>query len=211
MLEPEERRLPLSGSAREGRAVLVVINSTNGRFSPSNDLNCTTITVRTETPSDAAAIRRVNELAFGRTNEAELVDALRREADPYVSLVAEDRGEVVGHIAFTPVMVELAAGGVVTIAGLAPMAVLPARQREGIGSMLVVAGLQECRRAGFAAVVVLGHPEYYPRFGFVPAARTGLTSKYDVPEPAFMIAELVEHSIAALRGVARYHQAFNTV
>ncbi|HYK05763.1 MAG TPA: N-acetyltransferase [Thermoanaerobaculia bacterium] len=167
--------------------------------------------VRKETRSDATGVRRVNELAFGRSSEADLVDVLRREADPFLSFVAEEDGEVIGHILFTPVNVELRAGGVAKILGLAPMSVVPGRQREGVGSMLVVTGLEECRLAGFRAVVVLGHPEYYPRFGFVPAARVGITSEYDVPEPVFMIKELVDGGAASLAGVARYHPAFAAV
>lgn len=162
------------------------------------------IHVRFEEPSDVAAIRRVNEAAFGQPDEARLVDLLRDAARPFLSLVAEDEGEIVGHIAFTPVD----AGGT-TILGLAPMAVAPERQRQGIGSMLVRRGLEACRRAGFAAVVVLGHPEYYPRFGFEPAAPHGLRSEYDVPDPVFMVLELVPG--AAPRGLARYHSAFRSL
>ena len=159
------------------------------------------IRIRFESPADIDAIRRVNEAAFGQPDEARIVDALRAAAHPFLSLVADDDGEIVGHIAFSPVD----AGGM-TILGLAPMAVAPHRQRQGIGTMLVEAGLEECRRAGFGAVVVLGHPDYYPRFGFEPAAPKGLTSEYDVPDPVFMVLELVPG--AAPNGVARYHDAF---
>src|SRR5262245_48756412 len=120
-----------------------------------------------------AAIRRVNEQAFGRSAEADLVDALRARGRISLSLVAERGGEVVGHILFSPVRVDSARGSIAGL-GLAPMSVLPAHQRTGIGSLLVRAGLDECRRADHGWVVVLGHPEYYPRFGFVPARRHGL-------------------------------------
>jgi putative acetyltransferase len=159
--------------------------------------------IRRETPADIDAIRRVKEAAFGQPDEARLVDALRGAADPFISLVAEDDGAIAGHICFTPVDIDGTA-----ILGLAPMAVAPERQRQGIGSMLVNAGLEECRRAGFGAVVVLGHPEYYPRFGFEPAAPKGIVSEYDVPEPVFMLLELVPGALAGLKGVARYHRAF---
>jgi putative acetyltransferase len=159
--------------------------------------------IRRETAADIPAIRRVNELAFGRPNEARLVDALREAATPFLSLVADDGGAIVGHIAFTPVTV-----GPAVILGLAPMAVLPGRQHQGIGSELVRAGLDACRDAGFGAVVVLGHPDYYPRFGFEPASRRGVTTEYDVPDPVFMLLELTPGGADALQGVARYHPAF---
>lgn len=167
--------------------------------------------IRSEAPKDADAIRRVNEAAFGQPAEARLVDALRDAADPFISLVAEDAGEIVGHICFTPVEVERPDGSSAVILGLAPMAVVPERQNQGIGSRLVQAGVDECRQRGFRAVVVLGHPEYYPRFGFEPAARRGLASEYDVPEPVFMLLELVEGAAAELQGTARYHAAFREV
>lgn len=162
--------------------------------------------IRRETPADVAAIRRVNEAAFGQPDEARLVDALREQATPFLSLVAEEEGRIVGHICFTPVEV-----GEAVILGLAPMAVVPERQNQGIGSRLVEAGLEECRRAGFGAVVVLGHPDYYPRFGFAPAAPRGLRSEYDVPDPVFMLLELVPGAAAGLEGVARYHPAFRAL
>ena len=167
--------------------------------------------LRPETGEDRDAIRRVNELAFERPDEARLVDMLREAATPFLSLVAEDDGAIVGHICFTPVTVEREDGGTAHLLGLAPMAVLPERQNQGIGSQLVRAGLDACRDAGYGAVVVLGHPDYYPRFGFEPAARRDLRSEYDVPEPVFMVAELVPGAADDLRGVARDHQAFNAL
>lgn len=159
--------------------------------------------IRNEGIADIEAIRRVNEAAFGQLAEARLVDTLREEATPFLSLVADDDGAVVGHICFTPVT-----AGETTILGLAPMAVLPERQNQGIGKKLVEAGLEACRRAGFGVVVVLGHPQYYPRFGFAPAATKGLRSEYDVPHEVFMLLELIPGAAAGLEGVARYHRAF---
>ncbi|HEY0158032.1 MAG TPA: N-acetyltransferase [Thermoanaerobaculia bacterium] len=161
--------------------------------------------VRTETPADAAAIHRLNELAFGQPAEAELVDVLRVAARPFLSLVAEEGGEIAGHICFTPVTME---DSLAACAALAPMAVLPGHQREGIGSRLVEAGLEECRRDGFGLVVVLGHPEYYPRFSFRPASSFGLRCEYDVPDPAFMALELTPGAADGVQGLARYHAAF---
>jgi putative acetyltransferase len=161
--------------------------------------------IRAETPDDVLAIRTVNTSAFGQRSEADLVDALRREADPFISLVAERAGEIVGHICFSPVTVgdhEQSRGCI----GLAPMAVLPAVQNSGIGSQLVKAGLDECRRRGQALVVVVGHAAYYPRFGFQPASRLGLTCEYDVPDDVFMALRL-EDTIRPM-GLVRYHHAF---
>ena len=164
--------------------------------------------IREEQPRDIGRIHDVNEAAFGRPDEARLVDVLRDAARPFLSLVAEENGEVVGHICFTPVEVERYEGSKINILGLAPMSVHPAHQRRGIGSKLVEAGVEECRRAAYPAVVVLGHPNFYPRFGFRPAAPNGLVSTYDVPEPVFMVLELQPGALRDLRGVARYHPAF---
>jgi len=160
--------------------------------------------IRSERPEDVASIHRVNELAFGTPAEADLVDALRKDADPFLSLVAVVDGEIVGHILFTPVSVE----GACRMAGLAPMAVLPEHQNRGLGSRLVDAGLAACARLGFGAVAVLGHPEYYPRFGFEPASRHGLRSEYDVPDEVFMVKELEPEALSRCRGLIRYRPEF---
>jgi putative acetyltransferase len=166
------------------------------------------ISVRFEQPGDEAAIRETNELAFGAPLEARLVDTLR--ATPgYLSLVATIEGRVVGHILFTPVTLEPPVA--CRIAGLAPMAVRPQHQRTGVGGQLIRAGLAECRRLGYSAVVVLGHPEYYPRFGFVPAHTFGLTCEYPSPPEAFMALELVPGSIPRRSGLVRYLPEFAAV
>ena len=162
--------------------------------------------IRPERTADIAAVRAVNLAAFEGSTEADLVDVLRRQADPIVSLVADEHGRIVGHILFTPVT--LLAHPEMKIMGLAPMAVVPAEQRRGIGSALVRAGLERCRELGFDAVIVLGHAEYYPRFGFVPASRFGIRSEYDVPDEAFMALELTPGIMAGKSGMIRYHDAF---
>lgn len=159
--------------------------------------------IRPEAPSDHAAVHDVNVAAFGREVEARLVAMLRNQARPLVSLVAEDAGTVVGHIMFSPVSLGGFAG---LMMGLAPMAVAPARQRGGIGSALVRAGLGACRT--FDAVVVLGHAGYYPRFGFVPASRFGIRCEYDVPDDVFMVREMAPGRLDGKRGTIRYHAAF---
>src|SRR5262249_34909968 len=130
------------------------------------------MTIRSERPDDASRIRQVNELAFGQPLEADLVDRLRQDCANSLALVAEDDA-IVGHILFTPAAVEGQRGPVEGM-GLAPMAVIPERQRRGIGSELVRKGLDLLRQRGCPFVVVVGHPEYYPRFGFEPASRRGL-------------------------------------
>lgn len=165
------------------------------------------LVVRAEAAADRGAVRAVHEAAFETALEAELVDALREAARPLVSLVAEEGGVVVGHILFTPV--ELVGRGELRLFGLAPMAVLPERQRRGVGSELVRAGLAACRRAGGGAVVVVGHPAYYPRFGFSPAAAAGLRCEFEVPDEAFLVRELEPGSLDGAGGLIRYHEAFN--
>ena len=168
------------------------------------------IEIRAERAGDESAVRRVNELAFGRAGEADLVDALREAAGAQVSLVAADGGRIVGHILFSPVSIEPEDSSFAA-SGLAPMAVLPEWQRRGVGSALVRAGLDECRRAGRNAVVVLGHPGYYPRFGFVAASRFGLRCEYPVPDEAFMAAELAPGALAGRGGLVKYRPEFNEV
>jgi putative acetyltransferase len=164
------------------------------------------IRVRPERPDDSAAVREVNLAAFETAIEADLVDALRRQARPLVSLVAEAGDLVVGHIMFSPVTLPPHDG--LTIMGLAPMAVRPSHQRQGIGAALARAGIDECTRMGCDALVVLGHPAYYPRFGFVPASRFGIRCEYDVPDEAFMAIAIAPGALRGKTGTIRYHAAF---
>ena len=170
--------------------------------------------IRVEKESDRAAVYRINTAAFERHAEAELVETLRECVQPLISFVAEMDAAVVGHIMFSPVCVS--ADSRLRLMGLAPMAVAPAYQRQGIGSALVRAGLKRCKALACNAVVVLGHPEYYPRFGFLPASRFGLRCEYSVSDEAFMAMELepgvFERCIRSGQpGVVRYHAAFSKV
>ncbi len=163
--------------------------------------------IRPEKSDDIPAIRAVNEAAFSMPAEADLVDALRDQSAHVLSLVALDRDRVVGHILFSPVVIETDSGPIHAL-GLAPMAVLPGRQREGIGSRLVTTGLAQCTALDCPAVVVLGHPDYYPRFGFVQADGQGIACEFAAPPEAFMIKELQAGALDGRSGVAKYHAAF---
>lgn len=168
----------------------------------------TMISIRHEQASDTAAIRRVNDLAFGQRAEGDLIDRLRAAGKVVLSLVAVEGDQVVGHLLFSPVTIECEAENIAAL-GLAPVAVQPEHQRRGIGSQLVRAGLDECRRAGHKCVVVLGHPEYYPRFGFIPASRYGVSSEYNVADEKFMLIELQAGSLPRRKGVAKYQPEFS--
>jgi putative acetyltransferase len=165
------------------------------------------IEVRDFVDGDEDAVEAVNRAAFETGLEAALVRQLRAAANPRVELVAVDADEIVGHILFSPVT--LSADRHFPAMGLAPMSVLPAHQRHGIGSALLRAGLECCRQLGQRAVFVLGHPEYYPRFGFVPASAYGISSTYEVPDPVFMALELEPGALSDKAGQMRYHPAFD--
>jgi putative acetyltransferase len=166
------------------------------------------ITIRLELPQDRTQVRRINELAFGQPAEADLVDRLRQACADSLSLVAED-DVVVGHILFTPVVIESAGQRIVGM-GLAPMAVRPDCQRKGIGTRLVTRGLDLLRDRRCPFVVVVGHPEYYPRFRFEPASRHGLVSQWDgIPDAAFLALILDARAMAGISGIARYRDEFN--
>jgi putative acetyltransferase len=162
--------------------------------------------IRLESPEDANSVRSINERAFPAGGEADLVDRLRLMIMPYISLVAELNGQVVGHALFTPVTVQN--GNTWRAMALGPMAVLPDYQRSGIGSQLVKAGLSECLKKGEPVVFVLGHPQFYPKFGFRPAQPKGFTCEWDVPDNTFMYVELKPGSIRSRAGKVIYHPAF---
>jgi putative acetyltransferase len=164
--------------------------------------------VRAEKPEDVEAIRRVNVAAFGRESEAVLVDQLRGVASTF-SFVAVEREQIVGHIFFSPVEIEGECANELLVLGLAPVAVLPNYQRQGIGSLLIRHSLKECARLGFKAIFVLGSPAYYPRFGFIPAKQKGLGCEYKVPDEAFMVLELKTGGLEGSVGTVKYRSEFN--
>ncbi len=141
---------------------------------------------------DKSAIRSVNELAFGRSDEADLIEGLRHEAAVLLSLVAEVRGAIVGHILFSRMWIDNASGSIAAVA-LAPISALPAYQRQGIGRQLIRSGLDSLRDCGERIVLVLGHPDYYQRFGFSTLKAGRLENPF--PPGAFMAAELGPNGI----------------
>jgi len=165
------------------------------------------LTIRPEIPEDRTSIHYVNQEAFSRNQEADLVDKLRKRGVLTISLVAVQENTVVGHIAFNPVEIasEKSSFGALT---LAPVAVLPAHQNKGIGSQLVTAGLEECHRLGHEIVVLAGHSNYYPRFGFVRAYAKGIECEFEVPDEAWMIAELKQGALAGRQGKVRFQPEF---
>ena len=160
--------------------------------------------VRDETPDDVAAIRKVNDLAFDQPLEGHIVDELRKHQAVQLSLVALVDGQVAGHILFSPVTSGAGRAG----SGLGPMAVAPDHQRQGVGAALIAAALPRLREAGCPFVVVLGHHEYYTRFGFVPASRHGLRCEWDVPDEAFMVHVIDAEATRAAAGLVRYRPEF---
>jgi putative acetyltransferase len=165
-----------------------------------------TPTIRPELPADRAAVSRVHERAFGRAAEARLVDELRAGGFVRAALVAEVGGDVVGHVVFGALEIVTAWGEVPGLF-LAPLAVVPEHQRQGIGAALVRAGLDVCRAAGHGFVVVLGHADYYPRFGFAPALAAQLDSPFRGRD-SWMAAELSPGALAGVTGRVRYPPPF---
>jgi predicted N-acetyltransferase YhbS len=166
--------------------------------------------IRAEKPEDVEAIRQVNILAFGRESEANLVDRLRGVASTF-SFVAVESEQIVGHIFFSPVTIVGEGGADLRLLGLAPVAVLPNYQRQGVGSLLIQQGLATCDRLGFQAVVVLGSPTYYSRFGFRSARKQGLGCEYPAPDEAFMVLELKPRALEGCVGTVKYHSEFNNL
>jgi len=167
------------------------------------------VVIRSETTDDHEAIRHVNRLAFGQDAEASLVDALRDGGYVRASLVAEQDGQVIGHILFSDLPIVTQAGTVPGLA-LAPMAVLPECQNQDIGSALVRRGLQVCTEEGHRIVVVLGHPNFYPRFGFSSKLASALTSPFSGGN-SWMALELVAGALAGVEGRVEYPPPFEPV
>ncbi|NTW23626.1 MAG: N-acetyltransferase [Lentimicrobium sp.] len=169
----------------------------------------TGLILRPELGNDYGDITALNNIAFGQSMEGRLVEALRR--NPHfikgLSLVAVIDGKLVGHILFFPILIK-GEGKVFRSLALAPMSVLPEYQGKGIGSALVNLGLEEARADGFDSVIVLGHRDFYPRFGFVPASRFGISPPYEVPDEVFFAMELYPGSLQGVIGMVEYPPEF---
>jgi len=163
--------------------------------------------IREVLPGDEAAIVRVHAEAFGRAEEGEIARGLHARGDDCVSLAAVEDDEIVGHVLFSPVAVD-GRSFPRTPMGLGPVGVLPEWQRSGVGIVLCRAGIEACRARGAPFLVVLGHPAYYPRFGFVPAMRFGLTFGDMPPRDSFMAMELVPGALGGVAGPVRYGPEF---
>ena len=164
------------------------------------------IEIRKERPADIPAIRGLNRRAFDQDQEANIVDALRSNGAALLSLVATNDDRVVGHIMYSPAKI-----GGVTGAGLGPMAVLPEHQRQGVGGKLIEAGNRQLRDSGCPFIVVVGHADYYPRFGFRPARPLRVTCEWEVPDNVFLLLVLDPASMQGVAGMAKYRPEFSTV
>lgn len=167
-----------------------------------------TFEIRTEQPEDLAGIHQVETAAFGREDEANAVDQTRAIGAMTASLVAVQAGQIIGHICFSGMRLEPA--GPLAV-GLAPLAVLPAWQKRGVGTALMQAGIARCRQQGFDLLFVLGHPAYYPRVGFAPAHRFNIACGYGFNGDEFMLLELHPGSLAGYSGTAHFHPAWDGV
>lgn len=165
------------------------------------------IEIREERPDDVAAVRDLNRRAFGQDQESNIVDALRANGAALLSLVATLNDRLVGHIMYSPLTID----GKLEGAALGPMAVIPERQRQGIGSKLIEAGNQKLKDAGCPFIIVVGHADYYPRFGFRPASEHGIKCQWDVPDDVFMLLVLDEAKMEGVSGLAKYRHEFSSV
>lgn len=175
------------------------------------------IEICVSSPLHHDGLRKVHERAFGRKDEADLVDTLL-SSDALIddlSLVAISEGQVVGHILYTRVDivndqdVSSSSKGNYAIA-LAPLAILPEFQKQGIGSLLMNESIAKADKNGHGIIIVLGHPEYYPKFGFQPASQYGMSSPFDAPDNCFMARPLSKYE-KAIHGDVVYHEAFNQI
>lgn len=171
------------------------------------------LAIRTETPSDFASVYKINKQAFGQDAEAKLVELLRQSDAfiPSLSLVASLDGKLVAHLLFTKLRIVSKQGHSTESLALAPVAVLPEFQRQGIGKQLISYGLNKARDLQYLSVLVLGHEHYYPQFGFRPAATWHIESPFDVFSSCFMALELQAGSLNAAAGMVQYPKAFESV
>ncbi|MFC1650023.1 GNAT family N-acetyltransferase [Candidatus Latescibacterota bacterium] len=168
------------------------------------------IDIRPEIPEDHDAVFEINSMAFETDAEAKLVDSVRAEGIALISLVAIFEGRIAGHILFTPVSIDNEHESE-SLMGIGPVAVLLEFQKRGIGSKLIREGLSVCENNGTSAVFVLGHVEYYPRFGFEPVAQHGLHYKESQYDQYFFVRELIPETLKNLSGSVHFHSLFDGV
>ncbi len=170
------------------------------------------VTIRPERSGDEAVIYEINRSAFNGDDEPKLVDAIRVSDGfiPTLSLVAEQEGRIVGHVLFSRAAIRTEDGEIPVLV-LAPIAVLPEFQNRGIGSKLIYAGMEHARELGEKIVVLIGHPWYYPRFGFKPARPLGIDYPTPIREEAFMVLELIPGALEGIRGTVAFPPAFDDV
>lgn len=170
------------------------------------------ITIRPEKPEDFRGIARVNDLAFKRKAEGKLVEEIRTlpEFVPELSIVIEQDSQIVGHILFTPVLVKDGEKSHQMLT-LAPMSVLPDYQKTSVGKLLVIYSLQRARELGYKSACVLGHPSYYPKFGFKIASGWNIKSPFPAPDEAFMAIELEKGSLEKVQGTVVFPSVFDEV
>jgi len=167
------------------------------------------ISVRLERPEDVGKVRALNESVFETPTEANIVDALRQNCPDVLSLVAQEDGYILGHIMFSQAVIDCSGRKVIGM-GLAPMAVLSGRQGQGVGSQLVKSGIDILQERNCPFIIVLGHPRYYPRFGFELASQYGLSPQWDgVPDEAFMVMIMDPEALDGVSGVAKYRDEFD--
>jgi putative acetyltransferase len=165
--------------------------------------------IRTERKNDYNQIRKINDLAFGQENEGKMIEALRKTLDynASLSLIAEIKERIVGHILFYPIKIKNEKEEY-TVLSLAPLAVHPQYQNKGIGSILVKKGLAVAKYTEFNAVIVVGHPKYYPRFGFKPASKWGIKLPIDAPDEVFMAFELKDDALKNCKGTVVFPKEY---
>lgn len=182
----------------------------NTRITKYKQTDLLNIKITHETVGDYEAIKKINDLAFGQEDEGRLVEKLRKKNDfiPELSSIAKINKKPVGHILFYPVYIRSKKTNHISLS-LGPMAVLPDFQKKGIGKKLVQNGLARAKRLGFRSVIVVGHPNYYPKFGFQLASTWGIEAPFEVPDNAFMAIELEKDALKNINGTVIYPPEFN--
>ena len=169
------------------------------------------ITIRKEEERDYKKVYEVNRLAFQQENESKLIEKIRKGKNfvPDLSLVAKIDDEIVGHILFS--RIKIVGDSIFESLALAPVAVIPEFQKQGIGAELIKKGIEKAKELGFDSIIVLGHKEYYPKFGFKRASNWSIECPFEVPDEAFMAIELTEKAFEDKAGTVRYPDEFMEV